>query len=108
MRSVLRRRRREVEEIESNGQLTNQSLCKMSSLLGVIHKSGAWGGQLRTVTTQAALVNSSCWLKQEETCRENKILQQELQKNYDEAFHNFLSLNSSLHQLYKIDSKNQR
>jgi len=76
----------------------------MSSLLGVIHKSGSRGGHLRTVTTQAALVNNSCWAKQEETCRADQLIQQEHQKNYDEAFRKFLSLNSSLHELYKIDS----
>ena len=52
----------------------------MSSLIGVLQKSG---GQVRTVTSQAALIkNSGVWEKGVELG--NKVQLNEVQKKYDE------------------------
>ena len=68
----------------------------MSSLIGVLQKSG---GQVRTVTSQAALIKSSnsvVWEKGAE-------LSNKVQKKYDEDYQKILFLKSSLHELYKIE-----
>ena len=71
----------------------------MSSLIGVLQKSG---GQVRTVTSQAALIkNSGVWEKGTELG--NKVQLNEVQKKYDEDYQKILFLKSSLHELYKID-----
>ena len=71
----------------------------MSSLIGVLQKSG---GQVRTVTSQAALIkNSGVWEKGVELG--NKVQLNEVQKKYDEDYQKILFLKSSLHELYNID-----
>ena len=70
----------------------------MSSLIGVLQKSG---GQVRTVTSQAALIkNSGVWEKGTELS--NKVQLNEVQKKYDEDYQKILFL-KSLHELYNID-----
>ena len=73
----------------------------MSSLIGVLQKSG---GQVRTVTSQAALIknsNSGVWEKGSELI--NKVQLSEVQKKYDEDSQKILFLKSSLHELFKIE-----
>ena len=73
----------------------------MSSLIGVLQKSG---GQVRTVTSQAALIknsNSGVWEKGSELI--NKVHLNEVQKKYDEDSQKILFLKSSLHELFKIE-----
>ena len=73
----------------------------MSSLIGVLQKSG---GQVRTVTSQAALIknsNSGVWEKGSELI--NKVQLNEVQKKYDEDSQKILFLKSSLHELFKIE-----
>ena len=74
----------------------------MSSLLGVLQKSG--GGQMRTVTTQAALVrNNNVWQKQEEPSKISPSENKELQRKHDEDYQKTMFWKSSLHEIYKID-----
>ena len=76
----------------------------MSSLLGVLQKSG--GGQMRTVTTQAALVrNNTVWQKQEEHSKisHSENMNKELQRKHDEDYQKTMFWKSSLHEIYKID-----
>ena len=68
----------------------------MSSLIGVLQKSG---GQVRTVTSQAALIKSSNSLVWEKGAE----LSNKVQKKYDEDYQKILFLKSSLHELYKIE-----
>lgn len=79
----------------------------MSALLCVLHKTG--GSHFRSVTTQATAVitsnSNSIWQKHEESCKHAKLNQRELQKLYDDQYQKILSLNSSLHELYKIDPR---
>ena len=75
----------------------------MSSLIGVLQKSG---GQVRTVTSQAALIknsNSGVWEKGSESELINKVQLSEVQKKYDEDSQKILFLKSSLHELFKIE-----
>ena len=72
-------------------------------MIGVLQKSG---GQVRTVTSQAALIknsNSGVWEKGSESELINKVQLSEVQKKYDEDSQKILFLKSSLHELFKIE-----
>ena len=73
---------------------------KMSSLLGALQKSG---GQVRSVTSQAALIKTSLGVWGKEAELNNRLQMNEAQKKYDEEYQKILFLKSSLHELYKID-----
>ena len=72
----------------------------MSSLLGALQKSG---GQVRSVTSQAALIKTSLGVWGKEAELNNRLQMNEGQKKYDEEYQKILFLKSSLHELYKID-----
>lgn len=72
----------------------------MSSLLGALQKSG---GQVRSVTSQAALIKTSLGVWGKEAELNNRLQMNEAQKKYDEEYQKILFLKSSLHELYKID-----
>ena len=70
-------------------------------MIGVLQKSG---GQVRTVTSQAALIknsNSVVWGKGSELI--NKVQLSEVQNKNDEDSQKILFLKSSLHELFKIE-----
>ena len=73
---------------------------KMSSLLSALQKSG---GQVRSVTSQAALIKTSLGVLGKEAELNNRLQMNEAQKKYDEEYQKILFLKSSLHELYKID-----
>ena len=77
-------------------------------MIGVLQKSG---GQVRTVTSQAALIknsNSGVWEKGSESELINKVQLSEVQKKYDEDSQKILFLKSSLHELFKLEPMKSR
>ena len=71
------------------------TISSLRSLRCVINRSGV--AQARKISAQAVKVESSA-----RDCAKTSDRQQQ-QTKYEEEFHNYLYLKSSLHEVYKID-----